>query len=370
MHNCLNLIDYTWRESDESECTSPLHKAGQVERRFGRNMVRFQRTVTLAACDARTQRRPRSRLTRKFQGPGSCVPGIRRTLTSTDFYIPRQAPIYASWAKMRRPEFASVWYPFLHCRYKLQRDPETGAIQWNSDTNNVRCKPRWVNVCGVTDSAAELPTSIYAIFLSLCVLRRTLAEICIAYLIRDWPCVLPPQTSSSASSPNASGSDDLAAASLTGSAELSGADAPSRRPDYKNLPVRVFESLLTEAVVQRDCAAISGLVANWPGSWLNVRRLLPKEDFPLTRGYLTRPAFIASNPDSADLSSIGVLKGPSILDAFIKGLLSRQACCSLENIDFSGFEDGQSLRTSLFFAKKGGGFGWKSVFHFLEIHAG
>nr|VZI27307.1 unnamed protein product [Spirometra erinaceieuropaei] len=214
---------------------------------------------------------------------------------------------------MRRPEFASVWYPFLHCRYKLQRDPESGAIQWNSDTNNVRCKP------------------------------RTLAEICIAYLIRDWPCVLPPQSSSS--SPSAPSAEPVATLSSAGSAGLVGGDAPSRRPDYKNLPVGLFERLLTEAVVQRDCAAISGLVANWPGTWLNVRRLLPKEDFPLTRGYLTRPAFIASNPDSADLSSIGVLKGPSILDAFIMGLLSRQPCCLLQSVDFSGFEE--DLRVSI-----------------------
>ncbi|BHF58748.1 hypothetical protein SprV_0100170300 [Sparganum proliferum] len=214
---------------------------------------------------------------------------------------------------MRRPEFASVWYPFLHCRYKLQRDPESGAIQWNSDTNNVRCKP------------------------------RTLAEICIAYLIRDWPCVLPPQSSSA--SPSAPCAEPVATLSSAGSAGLVGGDAPSRRPDYKNLPVGLFERLLTEAVVQRDCAAISGLVANWPGTWLNVRRLLPKEDFPLTRGYLTRPAFIASNPDSADLSSIGVLKGPSILDAFIMGLLSRQPCCLLQSVDFSGFEE--DLRVSI-----------------------
>lgn len=93
--------------------------------------------------------------------------------------------------------------------------------------------------------------------------------------------------------------------------------------------------------MQRDCAAISGLVANWPGAYLNVRRILPREDFPLARGYLTKPVFVTTNSDSLDSMPNTVLKGPSLLDALIIGILSRQSSCALQVIDVSGFEEGE-----------------------------
>uniref|UniRef100_A0A5K3ELB2 TIR domain-containing protein n=1 Tax=Mesocestoides corti TaxID=53468 RepID=A0A5K3ELB2_MESCO len=124
-------------------------------------------------------------------------------------------------------------------------------------------------------------------------------------------------------------------------------DTTSFRPDYKHLSVNLLERLLTEAIIQRDCAAVSGLVANWPGARLNVRGLLPKEDFPLTRGYLTKPVFVTSNPDSADLASTDVLKGPSLLDALIIGILSRQPTCALRVIDFSGFDEDRRVSIEL-----------------------
>ena len=115
------------------------------------------------------------------------------------------------------------------------------------------------------------------------------------------------------------------------------------RSDYKHLSINLFEKILTEAVVQRDCAAISGLIANWPGAYLNVRRILPKEDFPLTRGYLTKPVFVTSNPDSLDSISSTVLKGPSLLDALIIGILSRHRNCALQVLDVGGFEEGKQI---------------------------
>ncbi len=144
MHGCLTLIDYTWKESDESECTSPMHGGVNLKRRLERNAVRFQRAATLAACEMRRRQSPRSssaRFGKKAASPAGRA-RVRRTMTVTDVYPPRQAPTYASWVRMHRPEFASVWYPFVHCRYRLQRDPDTGAIQWNSDTNSLCCKPR------------------------------------------------------------------------------------------------------------------------------------------------------------------------------------------------------------------------------------
>lgn len=156
---------------------------------------------------------------------------------------------------------------------------------------------------------------------------RTLTEICIAYLIRDWPCSLPLRGQQTISpEPACSGLKDTLSTS---------------RSDYKHLSVNLFEKLLTEAIVQRDCAAISGLIANWPGVYLNVRRILPKEDFPLTRGYLTKPVFVTSNSDSLGSISNTVLKGPSLLDALIIGLLSRHPNCALQVIDVTGFEEGK-----------------------------
>lgn len=161
---------------------------------------------------------------------------------------------------------------------------------------------------------------------------RTLTEICIAYLIRDWPCSLPTrgqpqqQTPSSSTETPPNIRDHLSAP----------------WSEYKHLSVNLFEKILTEAIIQRDCAAISGLIANWPATYLNVRRILPKEDFPLTRGYLTKPVFVTTNSESLDASN-NVLKGPSLLDALIIGILSRQPSCELQVIDVSGFEEGTSV---------------------------
>ncbi|EUB63805.1 hypothetical protein EGR_01428 [Echinococcus granulosus] len=294
MHGCLTLIDYTWKESDDSECTSPRHREGaHSKRRLERSAIRFQRAATLATCEDRSKHL--GKYGRKPTSPAERA-RVRRTLTVVDVYPPRQAPTYASWVRMHRPEFASVWYPFVHCRYRLQRDPNTGAIQWNSDSNTLFCTP------------------------------RTLTEICIAYLIRDWPCSLPPRGQQTTISPEpvCSGIKDTLSASSS---------------DYKHLSVHLFEKLLTEAIVQRDCAAISGLIANWPGVYLNVRQILPKEDFPLTRGYLTKPVFVTSNSDSLDSIFNSVLKGPSLLDALIIGVLSRNPNCALQVIDVNGFEE-------------------------------
>nr|CDS15970.1 hypothetical protein EgrG_000838100 [Echinococcus granulosus] len=281
-------------ESDDSECTSPRHREGaHSKRRLERSAIRFQRAATLATCEDRSKHL--GKYGRKPTSPAERA-RVRRTLTVVDVYPPRQAPTYASWVRMHRPEFASVWYPFVHCRYRLQRDPNTGAIQWNSDSNTLFCTP------------------------------RTLTEICIAYLIRDWPCSLPPRGQQTTISPEpvCSGIKDTLSASSS---------------DYKHLSVHLFEKLLTEAIVQRDCAAISGLIANWPGVYLNVRQILPKEDFPLTRGYLTKPVFVTSNSDSLDSIFNSVLKGPSLLDALIIGVLSRNPNCALQVIDVNGFEE-------------------------------
>lgn len=150
MHGCLTLIDYTWKESDESECTSPLQRGEHLKRRLERSTIRFKRAATLAACEIRHRQYPTSsrqptggtlRRSKESASPAA-KPRVRRTMTVEDVYPPRQAPTYASWVRMHRPEFASVWYPFVHCQYRLQRDPDTGAILWNSDTNNVCCTPR------------------------------------------------------------------------------------------------------------------------------------------------------------------------------------------------------------------------------------
>ncbi|KAL5961548.1 Leucine-rich repeat-containing protein 14 [Taenia solium] len=301
MHGCLTLIDYTWKESDDSECTSPKHHEGaHSKRRLERNAIQFQRAATLATCEDRSKHLVK--YGRKMTSAAERA-RVRRTLTVTDVYPPRQAPTYASWVRMHRPEFASVWYPFVHCRYRLQRDPNTGAIQWNLDSNTLFCTP------------------------------RTLTEICIAYLIRDWPCSLPLRGQQTISpEPVCSGLRDTLSAS---------------RSDYKHLSVNLFEKLLTEAIVQRDCAAISDLIANWPGAYLNVRRILPKEDFPLTRGYLTKPVFVTSNSDSLGSISNSVLKGPSLLDALIIGVLSRHPNCALQVIDVNGFEEDRRVSIEL-----------------------
>ncbi|VDM33118.1 unnamed protein product [Hydatigera taeniaeformis] len=301
MHGCLTLIDYTWKESDDSECTSPRHHQGvHSKRRLERNAIQLQRAATLATCEDRSKHL--GKYGRKVTSPTGRA-RVRRTLTVADVYPPRQAPTYASWVRMHRPEFASVWYPFVHCRYRLQRDPNTGAIQWNLDPNTLFCTP------------------------------RTLTEICIAYLIRDWPCGLPLR-----------GQQTVCPGPVD--SELKDTLSTSRS-DYKHLSVNLFEKLLTEAIVQRDCAAISGLIANWPGAYLNVRRILPKEDFPLTRGYLTKPVFVTSNFDSFGSISNSVLKGPSLLDAFIIGVLSRHPNCALQVIDVNGFEEDRRVSIEL-----------------------
>lgn len=148
-------------------------------------------------------------------------------------------------------------------------------------------------------------------------------------MIRDWPCNLPTRgqqksNTSPDTCPNLK--DSLLAPWF----------------EHKHLSINLFEKILTEAIVQRDCAAISGLIANWPGAYLNVRRILPKEDFPLTRGYLTKPVFVTTSSDSLDAMSNTILKGPSLLDALIIGILSRQQNCGLQVIDVSGFEEGTS----------------------------
>ncbi|KAM7540326.1 hypothetical protein Aperf_G00000034339 [Anoplocephala perfoliata] len=299
MHGCLTLIDYTWKESDESECTSPQHRqVTQTRRRMERNALRLQRAATLANCEDRSRYSGKYDL--KAMSPAERA-RFRRTLTVNDAYPPRQAPTYASWVRMHRPEFASVWYPFVHCRYQLQRDPTTGAIQWNSDSNTLFCTP------------------------------RTLTEICIAYLIRDWPCSLPTR------------GQQMQINLDTSASPKDGSSAP--RSEYKHLSLSLFEKILTEAILQRDCAAISSLIANWPGVYLNVRRILPREDFPLARGYLTKPVFVTTNSDNLDSMSNTVLKGPSLLDALIIGILSRQPSCELQVIDVSGFEE--DLRVSI-----------------------
>ena len=140
MHGCLTLIDYSWKESDESECASPKQtKSAHSRRRHERNAIRLRRSATLTACEDRS--RQSGNKGRNFVIPEG-QPRVRRTFTVTDVYPPREAPTYASWVRMHRPEFASVWYPFVHCRYKLRRDPDTGVIQWNSDSNVLYCTPR------------------------------------------------------------------------------------------------------------------------------------------------------------------------------------------------------------------------------------
>lgn len=74
---------------------------------------------------------------------------------------------------------------------------------------------------------------------------------------------------------------------------------------------------------------------------------MPKEDFPLTRGYLTKPVFVASDSDSFESTFNTVLKGPSLLDALIIGILSRLPDCALKVLDVSGFEEGKQILLNL-----------------------
>ncbi|VEL34083.1 unnamed protein product [Protopolystoma xenopodis] len=161
----------------------------------------------------------------------------------------------------------------------------------------------------------------------------------------------------------------------------------SRLLTCHDLPVSLHYRLLLEAVVQRDCPAITGLVANWPDDHLDVRRLIPPEEVPLAPGYLTRSILVGSqtapvgctgtsapstaslapsttsrstrqhNHNPANQQQVGLttgwvdggwgviaqtrIRGPSLLDAFMIGLLTRQPACRMTSIDFTGFEEGQ-----------------------------
>ncbi|CAH8567631.1 unnamed protein product [Heterobilharzia americana] len=258
----------------------------------------------------------------------------------------RRLPIYATSKRLRKgPD--RVWVPVGHCRYLLERDLRTGEIKWSPEGNEILCTP------------------------------RSLAEICMARLIRDWPCMIPPRRSSlrnmvsflfssrdlqtntaqnmplnelsiqSSYSPTTSSSTITRSVSLSSrrttynkiTNEIGNTCVHTTPLTYHDLPVTVLINLISEAILQRDCAAITGLVANWSCEQLVVKQLIPSEEYPLIPNYMTKPTFVLVSPENENGNRNALVKGPSLLDAFILGFLTRQPKCKLKSVDFTGFED-------------------------------
>lgn len=185
-------------------------------------------------------------------------------------------------------------------------------------------------------------------------------------LVRDWPCMLPPRQPtlrnvisflfSARETPAASQARNQPyrrAASVApqtrsesaSSKEIKGSSQeirePTKRMTYHDLPTNVLQGVICEAILQRDCAAIAGLIANWPDEQIVIRRIIPPEEFPLSSSFLTKPSFVLVSPETDRGNRTTLVKGPSLLDAFILGLLTRQPVCKLTSIDFTGFEEGE-----------------------------
>ncbi|VDQ17838.1 unnamed protein product [Trichobilharzia regenti] len=180
--------------------------------------------------------------------------------------------------------------------------------------------------------------------------NRSLAEICMARLIRDWPCMLPPRRSSLRRYTYKNDKFKSKDAKIdekhcqTDNNKGNAVKFIDTTPlTCHDLPVTVLISLISEAILQRDCAAITGLVANWPAESLIVKQLIPAEEYPLIPNYMTKPTFVLVSSENEMLSRNALVKGPSLLDAFILGMLTRQPKCKLKSIDFTGFEEGKLL---------------------------
>ncbi|KAF5395905.1 hypothetical protein PHET_11501 [Paragonimus heterotremus] len=351
MHSCLTLVDYTWRDAEDSELPSPNGQARETAMRWRRITRSLDERPCVPGLLTDSQDRPLPQYRRTFQsdldmGSGSSMPQTSRLRENSLLLLSnRQRPTYAASRKiLSGPN--RIWAPAGHCRYLLNRDPRTGEIQWSPESNEIMCSP------------------------------RSLAEICMACLVRDWPCMLPPRQpslrnvvsflfnarDSRTTSQHRNRSDILSGRravsvcsqvgrhtddSCTNTpSETSSASIVRRqmRPmTYHDLPTNLLHSLLGEAILQRDCAAIAGLVANWPDEQMAIRRLIPLEEFPLSTSYLTKPSFVLVSPETGRGSRTTLVKGPSLMDAFILGLLTRQSVCKLTSVDFTGFEEGESI---------------------------
>ncbi|CAH8856662.1 unnamed protein product [Trichobilharzia szidati] len=378
MHSCLTLVDYTWKDSEESGTSSPRYPNYDHIYRLRRTARSLDGgdTVNCLLNNQDDQMTSSSESSRQYQrylndrlnhSIGKITKQNQHRHHSSMLLLnTRRLPIYATSKRLSKgPD--RVWVPVGHCRYLLERDLRTGEIKWSPEGNEILCTP------------------------------RSLAEICMARLIRDWPCMLPPRRSSlrnmvsflfssrdiqSNSSRNMPLNEtsppptSTPPSSSTSSGVRRSASVSSGRYTYKNdkfkskdakidekdcqtdnnkrnavklidttpltcndLPVTVLISLISEAILQRDCAAITGLVANWPAESLIVKQLIPAEEYPLIPNYMTKPTFVLVSSENEMLSRNALVKGPSLLDAFILGMLTRQPKCKLKSIDFTGFEE-------------------------------
>uniref|UniRef100_A0A3Q0KTY4 F-box domain-containing protein n=1 Tax=Schistosoma mansoni TaxID=6183 RepID=A0A3Q0KTY4_SCHMA len=386
MHSCLTLVDYTWKDSEESGTSTPKYTNHD-------HIIRLRRTARSLDGDTLMNSSLNQDATTETNGQfcrhlndmlnRSLTQITDRDTTHHHRHQPQQhrrhhssmlllnnrrLPIYATKKQLlKRPDH--IWVPVGHCRYLLERDLCTGEIQWNPEGNEILCTP------------------------------RSLAEICMARLIRDWPCMLPTRRSSlrnivsflfssrdiqSNTTQNFSTttSSSTTSTSIIGprrSASLSSRESRCKTSHCQSqnrkltqnhsikddtndddddddsdkkkentctntlpltchdLPVTVLINLLSEAILQRDCAAITGLIANWPCEQLIIKQLIPNEEYPLSLNYMTKPTFVLVSPDNGNRNTL--VKGPSLLDGFILGLLTRQSGCKLKSVDFTGFEE-------------------------------
>ncbi|KAF7247560.1 hypothetical protein EG68_10107 [Paragonimus skrjabini miyazakii] len=355
MHSCLTLVDYTWRDAEDSELPSPNGQARETAMRWRRITRSLDERSCVPGLLTDSQDRPLPQYRRTFQsdldmGSGSSMPQTSRLRENSLLLLSnRQRPTYAASRRiLSGPN--RIWAPAGHCRYLLNRDPRTGEIQWSPESNEIMCSP------------------------------RSLAEICMACLVRDWPCMLPPRQpslrnvvsflfnarDSRTTSQHRNRSDVLSGrravsvcsqvgrhtdGSCTNTLSETSSTSIVRRQmrpmTYHDLPINLLHSLLGEAILQRDCAAIAGLVANWPDEQMAIRRLIPLEEFPLSTSYLTKPSFVLVSPETGRGSRTTLVKGPSLMDAFILGLLTRQSVCKLTSVDFTGFEEDRRVSIEL-----------------------
>ncbi|THD18328.1 hypothetical protein D915_009364 [Fasciola hepatica] len=352
MHNCLTLVDYTWRDGEDSEMHSPTSQAREAAVRW-RRITRSLDEQTSAVCGTATEdrvepdSRPLARTSRSFRSDLSISNSTRTSgptrirNNSLLLLTGRQPPLYAASRRKARGS-TQIWAPVGHCRYLLDRDPRTGEIQWSPESNEIVCSP------------------------------RTLAEICMSRLVRDWPCMLPPRQPTlrnvisflfSARETSATGQAHIephrrsASVAPRRHSEMSTSETksevthevhePAKRMTYHDLPSNILQGVIGEAILQRDCAAIAGLIANWPDEQVVIRRLIPPEELPLSPSYLTKPSFVLVSPETDRGNRTTLVKGPSLLDAFILGLLTRQPVCKLTSIDFTGFEEDRRVSIEL-----------------------
>ncbi|VDP39834.1 unnamed protein product [Schistosoma margrebowiei] len=387
MHSCLTLVDYTWKDSEESGTSSPKYTNNNDHiyrlRRTARsldgdttmNSSLNQNNHTIQLTEI--NRHLNDRLNHSFIQMTNRNSTHQHHHSSMLLLNNRRLPIYATTKRLlKRPDH--IWVPVGHCRYLLERDLHTGEIQWNPEGNEIICTP------------------------------RSLAEICMARLIRDWPCMLPTRRSSlrnivsylfSSRDLQSNPTQNFPTSSTTStetsnSASRRSASVSSREPRCKtdrcksrnrklkqkhslnnnhddddndsydgdnnnnkdihktnnhctntppltchDLPVTVLINLLSEAILQRDCSAITGIIANWPCEQLIIKQLIPNEEYPLSLNYMTKPTFVLVSPENEYGNRNTLVKGPSLLDGFILGFLTRQSGCKLKSVDFTGFEE-------------------------------